>query len=135
MTEKLKETKQKSLKNWLAHAFAVDSQDGEYSESDIALIERITKWVVERGMSVPAVLFLESFKPLGFLGNQFLVMAEPMVDLSFSAFPGFLRKTLTIEDYKRFTEILEHRGAPEMIIQKLTALENNQKKEHKKDEK
>lgn len=43
------------------------------------LLEKIANGIVKRGMSVPAVLFLEMHKPLSFLAGQGLIVASPFV--------------------------------------------------------
>ena len=54
------------------HAFAVspqDEADGEHSDLPAAL-ERLAQLVVDRGLEAPALIFLETVRPLNFLGAQ-----------------------------------------------------------------
>lgn len=39
------------------------------------------RWLVRRGLTVPAIMFLESIKPLGFVAGQFLRCAAPFFSL------------------------------------------------------
>lgn len=47
------------------------------------LIERLSREVVERGLTAPAIFLLESFKPFSFIGSQLLVFFEPMIQSIF----------------------------------------------------
>lgn len=63
-------------------------------------------------MAVPAILFLESSKPLSFVGSQFLVFMEPFVKTFFTA-------TL----YDRFAALMEDRDQYELLIRKIERYE------------
>lgn len=73
---------------------------------DEALINRIAGEIVRRRMTTPAILFLESVKPLNFVGSQFLAFMDPI-----------LRLFLTIRDYDRLVRLLEKRESIERVIQ------------------
>ena len=47
------------------------------------LVERFTNWVIRRGMTVPAILFLETIKPLSFLASQAVVVGRIPAELIF----------------------------------------------------
>ena len=49
------------------------------SGEDAALIDKVAQAVVRRGMAAPAVMLLESVRPLSFLGSQTLAFFEPIV--------------------------------------------------------
>ena len=42
------------------------------------IISNLAKEIVDRGMSVPAIFFLESTKYISFIGSQFLVFLGPI---------------------------------------------------------
>ncbi len=65
-------------------------------------------------MAAPAILFLESGKPLAFLGSQALIFAEPMVRAFFSA-----------ARYGDVQRLLEDRTNIERLIQKIEAREDD----------
>lgn len=69
------------------------------------LIARIAQGIVERDLTAPAIVFLESVKPLSFLGNQLLVFLDPLVSLVVSS-----------RDYSRFVAMLEERENLEKLI-------------------
>lgn len=78
--------------------------------SDDELLEAVAERVVRMGLAVPAVFFLESTKPLSFVGSQVLVFLEPFV----SAF-------LTIRNYQRFARLMEDRKNLEKLMQRIEA--------------
>ena len=47
------------------------------------MIEKIADWVVKRGMAVPAILFLESVRPLSYVGAQVVVFFAPALEFLF----------------------------------------------------
>ena len=83
----------------------------DHGEEDFTdLIDRIARAIVSRQLTVPAIIFLESIKPLSFLGNQLLIFANPVVSL-----------VVQSKDYYRFVRMIEDREN----IEKLTvAIEN-----------
>ena len=101
------------LKNWWAHAFAVDSPTGEFSAQDREMVERLARWVVGRGLSAPALMALETGRPLNFVGSQVLVFLSPLLTQIFSP-----------TEYDRFVRILEKRQSIDLIVEAITAQEN-----------
>ena len=75
--------------------------DEDYSD----LIERIAREIAQRQLAVPAIMFLESVKPLSFLGNQLLIFANPVVSL-----------VVRSGDYYRFVRMIEDRDNVEKLI-------------------
>jgi len=63
-------------------------------------------------LTAPAVLFLESAKPLSFLGNQALVFFQPIVQTVFN-----------FRTYDEITELLEDRENVEVLLKKIEELE------------
>jgi hypothetical protein len=97
--------------------FSVEQIDpSKISEFDKNLIDRIAQRVVEMGMSVPAVIFLEMTKPLSFVGSQVMVFFGPFVQAFF-----------TIKDYYRFTEMVEDRINIEYLMQRIEFFEDQKK--------
>lgn len=66
--------------------------------------------VVSRRMTVPAILFLESVKPVSFIGSQALYFFEPMV-----------RAFFTVPEYERFAALLERRETLEALLVRIEA--------------
>jgi len=69
------------------------------------LLDRLAEGIVGRHMTVPAILFLESMKPLSFVGSQALYFFEPMV-----------RALFTVPEYERFAALLERRETMEVLL-------------------
>ena len=94
------------LKSWWKHAFAVDSGAGTFTPEDHELVERLAGFVVRRNMTTPALMALESGRPLNFLGSQLLAFFGPLLTFIFST-----------PEYDRFVLILEKRSSIDLIIQ------------------
>jgi hypothetical protein len=75
------------------------------SEDDRALIARLSDWLVERRLETPAVLFLESVRPLSFVGAQGMYFLEP-----------FARAIFNVKDYERLARMLERRENLELLV-------------------
>lgn len=41
------------------------------SDRELELIDKVAKLIIDRQLQIPAISFLETFKPLGFIGSQF----------------------------------------------------------------
>lgn len=74
-------------------------------ESYDALVAKIAKAIVEREMTVPAIMLIESVKPLSFLGNQLLIFLNPIVSLVISS-----------KDYYTFVRMIEDRDNLEKLL-------------------
>jgi hypothetical protein len=88
------------------------------------LLHKVAEKVVRWKMSVPAILFLESVKPLNYIGSQMMVFFEP-----------FVQTVFTWKDYDQFRIIMEERENTERLLQKieeLDAIEKEKEKEAKK---
>lgn len=71
-----------------------------------ALIERVALRLEAAGMSAPAIAFLESNRPLAFVGSQMLLVAQPFLSPFLSSLDGWI-------------EILEDRGSVERLARRL----------------
>jgi DNA repair photolyase len=101
-----------------------DSGEKFLPEEEDAIIDKLAKKVVERGMAVPAIMFLESVKPLNFIGAQTLVFFEPIIQTVFN-----------FKDYEAFRTALEKRETIEIIllrIEKYDAVSHAREKRIKK---
>jgi hypothetical protein len=68
------------------------------TKEQIELFERLADKVVERRLAMPAILFLESVRPLNFIGSQAMLFFQPM-----------LRSLFTLRDYDLIQQALERR--------------------------
>jgi hypothetical protein len=71
---------------------------------DLALLERVAARVVELHLEVPAILTLESVRPLSFVASQAMIFFQPMV-----------QALLRFGDYQRFAVLAERRDALEAL--------------------
>jgi len=80
--------------------------------SDEQLLDAVAGRLVRMRLGVAAVFFLESVKPLSFVGSQALVFLQPFVE----AF-------LSVGSYRRFAHLMEDRKNLERLIQRVEALD------------
>ena len=76
------------------------------------LMNKIAQKVVDYRLSPVAIVFLESSKPLSFLGNQFLIFMQP-----------FYRTLFSYREYEEVTAMLEDRNNIEALICEIERLE------------
>ena len=86
------------------------SEPTALSDEDRALLDRVATRVVELHMDVPAILALETAKPLTVIASQALVFFEPMIQSLFR-----------FADYRRFTALLERRDVMESLLLRIEA--------------
>ena len=83
----------------------------DISESEQrALLEKVATWIVRRGLTTPAILFLETGKPLNFLGSQLLIGFSPFIQAIFKG-----------DEYQKFALILEKDANVELLIELIEA--------------
>ena len=87
------------------------------------LINKIAQKVIDYRLAPVAIIFLESSKPLSFLGNQFLIFMQP-----------FYRALFSYREYEEITAMLEDRNNIEALICEIERLEE-EKDERKRAEK
>lgn len=97
----------------LKHAFAVDSGEADFTPEDMALLQKIAGGVVKRQLATPAIMFLESVRPLNFLGSQTLIFFQPIVDMIIST-----------TEMERFSRILERRKSIPILIDLIEKADN-----------
>ena len=95
---------------------------GGEPDPDEALIAAVAGRAVRMGLAVPAVFFLESTKPLSFVGSQALVFLEP-----------FVKAFLNLASYDRFTALMEDRKNVERLIRKIEELEDERARREKEE--
>jgi hypothetical protein len=76
------------------------------------LLGKIAQKVVDYRLSPVAIIFLESSKPLSFLGNQFLIFMQP-----------FYRALFSFREYEEIAAMLEDRSNIEALICEIERLE------------
>ncbi|KPK99485.1 MAG: hypothetical protein AMJ91_07575 [candidate division Zixibacteria bacterium SM23_73_3] len=84
------------------------------------ILTKIAMKVVSWKMSVPAILFLESVKPLNYVGSQMMAFFEPFVQAIFSW-----------KDYDEFRNMMEERGTVEKLLQRIEELDSEAQEKEK----
>ena len=107
---------------WLRNAFATGHPD--MTRKDEALLADVAAWVVDRRLATPVCLFLESYRPLGYLSSQALLMAKPVVAMALQTFPD-LSNHLDEARFGRFVHLLEHRTMIGHLIMKIEEAEDH----------
>jgi hypothetical protein len=105
------------------HQFLKEDLKGDLKDDD-AILDTVATKITRRGLGVAAIFFLESSKPLSFLGSQVLVFFEPFVKTFFE-----------VKNYERFCLLLENRENVEKLIQKIEDQEeklSEEKREEKR---
>jgi len=102
----------KGLRPFLKEELKADTLDEE------AILDAVATRIARMGLGVPAIFFLESSKPLSFLGSQFLVFIEP-----------FVKTFIEVKNYEKFCLLIEDRNNVEKLIQKIEQLEDELKEE------
>jgi hypothetical protein len=92
-------------------------------EQKAQLIDALAQQVVKRGLSVPAVLFLELHKPFAFIGSQAGIVFSPFL----APFFGFDR----VDDY---TQLLSERENWERLVERIEELAEESRTAHAKEQ-
>lgn len=87
---------------------------------------KIADAIVKRHLAAPAIVLLESSKPLSFAASQLMLFFDPVINMIGG-----------IKDYPKFQKLIEDRNNIERLITAIEKREDEliQKKKVKKDEK
>jgi len=80
------------------------SEPAAFAAEDLALLERVAARVSELRLEVPAVLTLESIRPLSLVAGQAMLFFQPLV-----------QAWLRFSDYRRFAALLERRETLDLL--------------------
>ena len=100
------------LREGWRRAFDLRSPYGPLTAEDRQLLAKLAAKVVARRMTMPAVLFLGSVRPLNQVGSQALVFLRP-----------FLVDIFNAADYDRLVQILDRREGLEALVDEIEAAE------------
>lgn len=95
------------------HAFTVSPTADIWSDFDRELVDKLAAFVVRRGLSAPAMMMLESSRPINFVGSQVLAFLGPFATLVFSR-----------GEYDRFVRLLERRECVDIIMDAIAKSES-----------
>jgi hypothetical protein len=83
----------------------------DLTDEDRAFLDELAEGITRRRLGAAAMFFLESMKPLGFVGSQLLIFLQPIVQIIWS----------NPARYQRLVSILERRGSVELLLRRLEA--------------
>ena len=93
----------------------------------VAFVEKIAQKLSRMGLAMPAVLLLEAHKPLAFISSQFLLVAQPTLNLFIS--PDFTQGMVDLladpSQLEQLISQLEQRASPELNPSIQTPLEQS----------
>lgn len=99
--------------SWLKSAFAIKAETPkEYTDEELAILDKLAGKVQHYRMAVPAIIFLESVQPLNFVASQVMVFFKPFVSAFFST-----------REYDLLSNMLEERSAIEALLKRIEMLE------------
>ena len=85
----------------------------DVSEAEQNAVDKVVRLILRFGLSVPAILFLESMRPLNFLGSQFMHIMSPAV-----------HTLVPMAEWDHLAHLLEDRRGVEYLIRRIeTAVE------------
>ena len=88
--------------------------EAELSADQIKLLHKMAGKVVQLRMTVPAVLFLESVRPLNYVGSQVMVFFAPLVQIVF-----------TSPEWDQLQKVLEKRESLGYIVELIEEKESD----------
>ncbi len=88
-----------------AFALHPEGEKPKLTERQAELLDKLAQKVVGYRMTVPAIMFLETVKPLSYVGSQTMVFFEPMVKAVFNI-AEYDEIRLLMEDRRNVEELL-----------------------------
>ena len=101
--------------SWLKNAFEIKQTAPEdLGEKELALLEKLAKRIGQYRMALPAIIFLESIKPLSFVASQAMVFFKPFISAFFNT-----------KEYDLLASMLEDRNTVDILLGRIEALEQD----------
>ena len=97
-------------------------EEEELAPAEREMLRKIARKVVDMRLTVPAILFLESVKPLNYIGSQVMVFFEPFVGALFN-FRTLNMSGIQLNEYDLFRRMMEKRDNVERLLQKIEELD------------
>ncbi len=82
----------------------------EVTAADVALLDRLAGRIVELRLETPALLTLETARPLSLLAGQAMVFFEPIVQALFR-----------LPEYRRYAALIERRECLALLADRIEA--------------
>lgn len=87
-------------------------------ERAVYLIEKVSRFIVERNMAAPALIATEMFMPLNHIGSQLLYIVLPVAELIFDP-----------KSYQEFAALIEEDRYLKMLSQRIDELDAEMNKD------
>lgn len=88
-----------------AFALPPEGEKPKLTERQSELLDKLAQKVVSYRMTIPAIMFLETAKPLSYVGSQTMVFFEPMVKAVFNV-AEYDEIRILMEDRRNVEELL-----------------------------
>jgi hypothetical protein len=85
--------------------------DDDLTEDERKLLDDVADGIARRRLTPAAMFFLESVKPMGYVGSQMMLFLRPMISVVWS----------NPARWDQLQAILEKRGSIELLLKRLEA--------------
>ena len=84
------------------------------------ILEKLSDWIVKKRMSTPALFLLESFRPMNFIGSQFVVFCQPFLSMLFdpAGIETFTNAMERRENVERLLVLIEQKDREAMEVER-----------------
>ncbi len=93
-------------------------------ERAVELIEKISKFIAEKRMAAPAIMTIESLRPLARIGSQLMHFLAPFAEIIFNP-----------KEYQEFAALLENEEYVRLLIKRIDEMDVDMYREERKDKK
>jgi len=90
-------------------------------EEAIERIEKISKYIVKKKMAAPAIMTIESLRPLNFIGSQFMYFLAPFAEFFFNE-----------KEYEEFAALLGKDEYVRLLVKRIDELDEAMNHEERK---
>lgn len=90
-------------------------------ERSVELIEKISNFIVKRKMAAPAIMTIESLRPLARIGSQLLYFIAPFAEIIFNP-----------KEYQEFAILLEKEENVKLLLTRIDELDVDMYREERK---
>ena len=93
-------------------------------ERAVELIEKISNFIAKRRMAAPAIMTIESLRPLARIGSQLMHFLAPFAEIIFNA-----------KEYQEFAVLLENEEYVRLLIKRIDEIDVEMYRDERKDKK
>ncbi|MDP8268616.1 MAG: hypothetical protein RAP70_11665 [Candidatus Celaenobacter antarcticus] len=91
-------------------------------ERAIELIDRLSKFIAKKRMAAPAIMTIESLRPLARIGSQLMHFLAPFAEIIFNA-----------KEYQEFAVLLENENYVGLLIKRIDEIDVEMYREERKE--